>query len=501
MKYSSALATLFVIVAAAALNGQDEDPVAIPMVGTIQSEEGEPVSGATVSYVYGFSRFTSESLSIDGVTDKEGSFQLEIPKVEESDDIVAYPDSLVWVYAEDYCIASSRALRGKESEKYFLPGPVKLSPATDTSFVVSSSNGEPVEGVLVEPINYKSNKGFSLVPESIKKKVAQTSDEAGVVKFPSLSRVKLFNIRATSQKYGTQERQLEFGPDAPAERSIELRPTGSVSGRIVGYKPEWAFKVKFYLETDPPLNGRRPPWPTKGLARAPVDAFGRFRTRVIAEGKLKILAYVDDAMPARPKLPSSSRVSVQAGETTELEIEMVGLVQIRGSLITADTKEPLSGIELRVYYGKNRQGTDVITDQNGEFVAMVLPGSIQFQPMNLASTNYLQLGSLASIEVSDASETELEPIEVHPSEPREGRIVDSAGKVIAGVSVNAYYRNWLCSSTTADENGEFRLSKMPKGIESSELTYRVSLTKDERRKIASDVTVQSNDPFVLTANF
>lgn len=135
------------------------------------------------------------------------------------------------------------------------------------------------------------------------------------------------------------------------------------------------------------------------------------------------------------------------------------------------------------------------TDENGEFTAMVLPGAVRLQLMNLYTTEYMQLGRPRSIEVS-ARDNILPPIEAVLAEPRDGKVVNHLGVPVANAKVTAYHDNWLCSSATSNEEGSFRLPKMPASISSDQATYRVHLDEGNTTRQA-DVSLESASPIVL----
>ncbi len=110
--------------------------------------------------------------------------------------------------------------------------------------------------------------------------------------------------------------------------------------------------------------------------------------------------------------------------------------------------------------------------------------------MNLYKTKYIQLGSPKQNEVPDDvpedEAFEVPPIEVVPTEPMKGLLVDQDGKPVAKARVITHYKNWLCSSATSDANRKFTLGKMPIGIDFRDATYRVKLDEHETRHMRDD---------------
>ncbi len=470
--------------------------------GRVVDQQGKSIAGARLWYAYAFNKYSSKPLDVETSSDAEGRFTLEIPPAPTKEEGIRRVSSSVWAYSPEHCLGSTYPgnTRVKKDPREVR---VELAPATDTSLVVLDPDGRPVTGVLVEPVHYLAHGGYALVPDGAKPLVGGQTDAEGRVRLPAMARDHLASVWVTTKAYGVQTQRFTVKATEPAERTIHLRPVCRIEGRVIAEKPEWARGIRIVFTTEQawgtgPEPEHRPPWPAEGRADVTTNDEGRCVVPIIAEGRLSMIETVlDDKLPVRPELPRFVDLSV--GETTVLALPMLPLVDIRGSILAEDTGKPLPGVEIHVYYGTFRQGTDVVSDAKGRFTARVLPGRVRFQPMNLYKTKYLQFGQPPWYDVpEDADDFELPPIEVVPSEPLDGRLVDQDDRPVADAQVIAYYANWLCSTAKTDKDGRFTLRKMLVSIDPDEATYRVKLGIEERRFMRNGgVEIIQADPFVL----
>ena len=494
--------------------------------GTVVDQQGKPIAGARLWYAYAFNKSSGKQLEVDTHSDATGRFTLEIPPAPvEKEGVVRKTRSSVWAYSPEHCLGGASPKSKKANQD---PAGIRLelAPATDTSLVVLDPDGRPMAGVLVEPINYRVKIGYNWVPDGAKPFVGGRTDAEGRVRLPAMARDRLSRVWLTTDNYGVQSQKIRVKASEPAERTIHLRPVCRIEGRVIAEKPEWAHGIRLVFTTEQlrrttkkqrTLRGttekQRPPRPTEGRADVTTDKEGRFVVPIIAEGRIIMLqAVLDDKLPVRPELPprlvgntlpvrseQSSFVDLSAGKTTVLEIPMCRLVDIRGSILAEDTGKPLPGVKIHVYYGRFRQGTDVVSDAKGQFSARVLPGRVRFQPMSLSKTRYLQLGEPQWHNVPDGADGfELPAIKAVPSKPLVGRLVDQDGSPVADAKIIAYYSNWLCSTATTGKDGQFLLLKMPLSVDPDKATYRVQLGIGETRFMRhGEVEILQVDPFVL----
>ena len=85
-----------------------------------------------------------------------------------------------------------------------------------------------------------------------------------------------------------------------------------------------------------------------------------------------------------------------------------------------------------------------------------------------------------------------------PAVPVDGRLVDQNDSPVADSEVIAFFDNYLCSTAKTDDDGQFRLPKMPESINLGEATYRVALSLGETRFMDdSGVEIIGVKPLVL----
>jgi|GEM_PF-3335591 len=466
----------------------------IVISGSVVDEKDKPIADAQVCRSYGFSKLTGKSKLAETRSDEQGRFRLELPEAE------ILTTSSVWAFAPGYTLAGGAYKKDSETT-------ITLTPSEELTFEIVDPEGRAISNAVVEPMNYHTPLSYDMVPHKLVRQIGQRTDESGLVRFDSLAQNRTLNVKVTTKEYGVQTQQFQLKAGQPRRRTIRIRECVSVTGRITpgelkGVKPEWLSGVRVFMQTMPPLRGDNasyPPFPTRAYAEAVTNERGEFSMPLVADGNVEILhVSIDESLPVRPQLPGFTQLNAP----TDLELPLVELVEIEGSVVTSNGN-PLKDkdIKLHVYYGNNWQGTDVYTDADGEFVAWVMPGNVRFQPQNLYKTNYLQFGSPKPIEVPEGDGVfEVPPIELVKAKPASGKLISQeTGKPIAGVEVITYYDNWLCSSAKTNESGEFELKKIPESVEADELTYRIELALDDLRHMRNgDVKIESSSPVVVS---
>ena len=59
-----------------------------------------------------------------------------------------------------------------------------------------------------------------------------------------------YTVQVAAEGYGTQQTRLKDSAEEPAIRTIILRPTGRLEGRLISDNPEVIRNVKFYVSQD-----------------------------------------------------------------------------------------------------------------------------------------------------------------------------------------------------------------------------------------------------------
>ena len=344
-----------------------------------------------------------------------------------------------------------------------------LGPATDTSFLVLGANGKPISGAEVEPLHVKTQRAYDIPPHGMLPSIRAVTDSFGRVNLPALSREGFFTVQVTTKTLGVQQQRLVDKATEPALRTIRLRPTSRVEGRIVTDRPEAARGVPIYLETTDPENWVGGHEGSAGFARAVTADDGTFSVPALATGTLRIQMLVKESLPLRETMPES--LVVHAGVVNRVEIPLIPAVRVHGQIRVKGTRKAVVGAEIHLYYGTWRQGANPVSDRDGRFEAYVLPGDVRMQVISMPD-EYVQLGEPTNDRYTvpaDVKEFNLPSIDVVPGTTIKGRLLEGKGRPVANARLAGDSAGHLYGFGQTDPNGEFTLVGVPAGFP---LTYK-----------------------------
>jgi hypothetical protein len=457
--------------------------------GKVVDEAGKPVADADV-WLSAYCGPPGAKARVQHVkSDSQGQFTVEVPPAWVTQNV---PDSSTTIWA----CGAGRQLGTKHGQQFTFEGDpsdlvIRLKPATDTSFVVLDPAGQPLTGALVQPYYII----YEPTPEEVLRHIEARTDSEGRAKFPAVGRETLHEVRVITQNLGIQiQRYSDPEYPLPAKQTIHLRPVGTIKGRVLADKPEWARGMRMLFATEKMINA--PPWLTEGFADVESDEQGRFVVPVIADGRLDFRGLiVDDKLPVRPQIPQF--IDVEADATTELPLSMALLVPVRGSIRAKDSGAPISGAKIRMHYGAGPQYANSVSDAHGKFTARVLPGRVQLHA-SYNQEKYVQRGSVSCNVPEQTEGFELPTLEVTPTKSFAGRLIDESGRPVAnaGVYILVKEDNRIYGSGTSDSNGQFHLDGVPATIDTAKAKYEANLETDPtRRNLAAEVT--GTNPLIL----
>ena len=119
----------------------------------------------------------------------------------------------------------------------------------------------------------------------------------------------------------------------PAIRTITLRPTGRLEGRMVCDDKAAIKSAHVYVYQEDFLGEH-----TSGIASPDVSADGRFLVPAFAEGPIKLIIRVDQSLAIRPRIPE--RLEIYAGKTTDVAVPFERTVRARGRVETKGDGAP-----------------------------------------------------------------------------------------------------------------------------------------------------------------
>jgi beta-lactamase regulating signal transducer with metallopeptidase domain len=478
------------------LQGESRDDIKV-FRGRGVDELDKPVPGAHVWYPV---KWTAEKgmLTVDAACDAEGRFALSVPAAWLGKPTPVSIAWEVWAFAEGRSIGTASV-----SKQIFAPEEAEelkivLGPPSDTSFVVLDPDGKPVAGAVLEPQNFRTQIGYSLVPEPMLPRICATTDAQGWAAMPAVSGERLYRVVVRSEEFGEQAQIFRNPEKTPANRTIDLRPAGRIEGRVIADDPALAHGLRMALTTE---TSAVYPWPpvlpaTEGYAMVESDRDGRFTVPALAEGTLRIDTVVEKSdLPFRPRLPD--QLEVQAGQTTEVEIRFVPAVPVEGVVRVRGTGEPVEGAEVSVRYGIGRQGDTAFSDAEGKFTAYVLPGEVRLQMIYIPG-GLMRIGSsqppyAATCTVpEDAKKFTLPPLEVVRTKKISGRLVDPDGKPVAHAQLSIEWDSAHDYAGKSDDKGQFVL-RVPAEAPLDALQFNAFFVTTEPH----EAEVVQRDPLVL----
>ena len=462
-------------------DGRDEDQSEIAITGTVTDESGQPVSNAQLWLPLKF----DESWMAEATTDKSGAFTLHVPVAwTEPGDFI--PFWLIWCHAPNRQIATAFA-HEQLRRKSRAPIKIVLPEATDTAFEVKDPQGKPVQGAKVEPFHFRAG-SYYIISETLRERLTKQTDAEGRVWLPEIGRDRLSNVRVTADGYGIQELRLRDSADEPAMRTIDLRTTGRLEGRLVSDNPSAIKNVRLHLYQEDYIGQA-----TSGAATIQTDEDGRFVVPAFAEGEIKLIFEPHKSIPLRPRIPDN--LEIIAGETTRVDVPMERTVRVRGRVQTKGEAAPVAGCTISVQYGTFRQSEHVRTDGDGWFEADALAGPVRRQlimkPDQYSDWIVEQAGWQNPIEVPNVETFELPALELIETTEVVGHLVDRDGNPVPKADLRAITGNRVYAWATSDSDGKFTL-RLPAGFHVEE--YDVARTHDEP---PLNTSVKKESPLVL----
>ena len=455
----------------------------IIMVGSVTDESGGALGGAKPWLSL---KHDDETRPTEATTAETGAFTLRVPAAWTEPGTFA-PSWTVWCYAPDHQIAATSAYQ-QLTRRSHLPIKIVLKPPTDTGFLVKDAAGHPIADARVEPMHFLAG-AYDIIPRQLRERIAGETDRNGRVFFPEMRRDGFYKVQVTAQGYGVQQLRLRDSATEPAIRTITLRPTGRLEGRLLSHDKAAVKSARIHVYQEDFLGEH-----TSGIASPDVDEDGRFVVAAFAEGPIKLIIPVDQSLTLRPRIPEN--LEIFAGETTRVEVPFEQTVRIRGRVQTKEDGAPVAGAMVSVRYGSFRQGDNVLTGADGRFEANVLAGEVRRQlimrPNKYADWIVEEADWQTGINVPAGVETlDLPPLELIETSERAGRLVDRSNRPVAGADIRAIIGNRVCAWGKTDESGAFTL-RLPKPFQIEK--YDVSRSRETG---PIDAKVVGESPLVL----
>ncbi len=455
----------------------------IRLAGQVLTPEGQGIPQAKLWLPKAY-----REILVETVADDKGRFSMLVPRQAIAEDRT-HSIGTLWSYAAGRQIGSiSVAPQLKQDSAE--PVGVILEEATNAEMFVESIDGKPIAGARVSPLNYKTGRGYDLVPQPLQELLGGVTDTKGRIKLPACSRKLLSSVIVTAEQYGQQQVFISYGDNVPAIETIELKPVGRVEGQLTA-KDQVDFSGT-EISVSPTHFGSRG---SQGMGTCTADEKGTFVIPKLAAGEYQIHARLpDDDHRLQARIPGPLKVT--AGQTAKVALAFEPTITARGKLQTQDEKKPVAGAWLIVTQGGFLNAQHAFTDENGIYTAQVLPGqrvSVQLISKPTEYTNWLenQTGRQPSDIPLDAKEFELPTIELIPTLPLAGTLVDAFDRPVEGVQVIVAQQGRVISMGKTDAEGRFTLHVL-RGFQVEK--YSVS-SDDPFYRVTPTVTNES--PLVL----
>jgi beta-lactamase regulating signal transducer with metallopeptidase domain/5-hydroxyisourate hydrolase-like protein (transthyretin family) len=355
---------------------------------------------------------------------------------------------------------------------------LELMPAALTKLRLLHGDRTPVADakVHVSTVRLPQSIGFPL-PLAWRDRFGATTDAEGYALIESVPADAIDGLRVNSVRSGEVIYDGNYFLNVePAKRAphfeICLPRPGSVAGELVSTDQGAPITtaVNLHTEVRPEFGPRVGIW---GIATATPDQRGKFSVQHLAAGRLTSRLELPNAQPWRARTPA--RVSVKEGELTLLSIALRKGVKISGVVRKVDTKDGYPGFRLGVMEGGDRFGdgnteqvTNLVTDEDGRYEAIVLPGPIELRlmsaPRDYQSDEWWKsrsggiMGPRREVP-ADVAEYELPPIDLVRTKEIEGRLIDQNGRYLSGWNVSGYPQEGVMNSfagVLTDRDGKFR---------------------------------------------
>ncbi len=452
--------------------------------GRVVDESGEAIAAARLWVQVDQD---DDSQTIAATADASGEFTLHVPNVDPLDPKGAYFGHTVWGYSADHCI-DALYTDDQWLEESNSPLLLRLSPKSDTGFIVQDTEGNPIEGAFVEPDYYRTN-GRGTPPQPVRERTGGTTDSAGRVQLPATVRDRLLYVNIRKAGYGTQRVRLNASTSADPIRIIELRPTGRLEIQLSSDSPvdfeDYRCTVFQHF-----LSGK-----ASGVARADVEADGRVTIPQIATGTTQmLLSTKNPSSTMRPRIPEE--FEIRAGETTTVEIPMEKTVRVTGRVQTQPGAKPVPHAFVQVFYGTGKQSESVLTDEDGRFAVNVLPGQLHFdlpyKPRGFKQWTKEYSSWKRQFEIpADNESIALPALNMNKIVERIGLLLDSRGAPVASLLVHPIADGRRFTRVKTGRDGTFKL-RVPETLKIEK--YEVS---EQRYGLQTTAEVVSESPLVL----
>lgn len=360
----------------------------ILLTGKVVDHNGKPVPDCwvgmfTKQQVFDATRTRSTlfdqgaTLSQEAKTDADGRFSM----VAEKEHFVF--EGSFWASRRD---GSSGGFRRSCTWAYLQKNlTIKIGEAKGGVRIVDD-NDMPVANadVVLEAVKPRGSATMRL-PQEVRDRQKRTTDADGMVTFVGWESAVILGVSITSKGYGTQvldpllASQWRKG-NGPS--TLKLRPTGRLSGRVIGFDPDQHGGLQLEVKTEK-FEGRAP---LMGRANIPIDDDGQFHVNALAAGRLSFSSSLLPDSSIKIRFPRVNLLKPAEARVLKDNPQLEQAAVVRQRMIKSDTEEGIPNLDLRILWGDAVSGDGswrdslvTKTDADGWWTAKVLPGKINIR--------------------------------------------------------------------------------------------------------------------------
>lgn len=452
--------------------------------GLVVDDQGRGLPGAQLLLPI---RYDSRESVFQSVTDDTGRFAMVVPSRLWDFRKLDAVSGILWAKAPGWNLGGTSVYRLGKPDETSLEVKIELTPETSLTVKVLDPSGNPLSGVKVQPRQHQFPNTQGIVPAKGLGSFQSRTDTQGVAQIMGLNPKLVTGFLLNHERYGTQTISLEKIKDF-STRTLRLKSTGSVKGRLSAPRAEWAQGVKIHLHS---LYGAKL-GQAEGLAEVTTDAQGRFEIpHLAAEDSLVIQPVVDPSLPVRPLLIKGPW-KLEAETTLEIEIELVPATKVRGSVIVKNKRTPVDTAVVSFRHG-GLGWERALTNEKGEFEGFVLAGKVQIDLAILRPDLMDDLGYPARyLEIPRVdSEYRIPPIEVFEMKTRKGKLVGIHQEPVPEKQILARLGDrTIRAKAETDALGEFTVD-LPEGAD-------WKLEVEDYLGFTQPLDIVQKDPLVVT---
>lgn len=433
-------------------------PLAEPLrlSGQVVDAQGKPIADAEVRLMAPKVFHSLPHISFGSVTaqtDAGGEFDLQVPADDKRFIQSYYCNAMLLVRAANCelhattfhltrCLVDARLS-------------IKLRPATLLPIHVVDTRGNPLADVTVRPAKI----GEDFLPVEEVTEFQAITDAAGTAIFAELPSVQLERVYLMGQRIGQQCVTLTKTSAGLTAVALDTQTRrGRLSAQAVELHPMPSFSdvtLQFISSVDDARSAYT--W-----SNSQVDSRGNFTMEHIGDGVVTVRSQLPEQMPYTFD-PSVSYSGLQL-TNEEYQLELVPATRVQGRIVDADSGEGLPGIHIS---NSDVGGRPCVTDDDGTFFFWDGPGQVTYYPSHPLGIYSLDAAFyLTPQQMPEGGLLQLEPVQLKRMTPAVGRVVDSAGKPLAGVEIQCRMKTERLSGSTSlwsDNNGQFRFFGIPSG--------------------------------------